>query len=143
MNRKEFLQGLGMSGAAIFATYCLGLSGCSSKSNDPTPASNVDFTLNLNEPANAALRTNGGFVINTSQKVIVARTNTGSFVAATIVCSHEGKEQIYYNANEFQCAAHGARFDTTGKGLNANGSKGLKIYKTTYDAAANTVRVTG
>lgn len=143
MNRKEFLQSLGVSGAAIVATYCMGLTGCSS-SNDPTPNASVDFTLNLNDAANAPLRANGGFIINTAQKVVVARTNTGGFVAATVVCSHEGNEKVSFNgsANEFQCSVHGARFDTAGKGLNANGSKGLKIYKTTFDATANTLRVT-
>jgi cytochrome b6-f complex iron-sulfur subunit len=130
MNRKDFLKQLGLSGGAIFATYCMGgLTACSS--NTPTPASNVDFTLDLSLPANKALNTNGGYLI--SNQVVVARTITGAFVAVTVVCSHEGETKVSYNANanNFSCSAHGATFDITGKGTNSNGSKGLKTYQTT------------
>lgn len=150
MNRKEFLKGLGFSGAAIFATYCMGgLTACSSSTSSPTPSNptnpgtttKVDFTLDLTQTANAALNTNGGFVINTANQVVVARTVTGSFAAVTIVCSHEGNPQVRYNsaANNFACSVHGATFDLQGRGTNANGSKGIKAYQTTL--TGNSLRV--
>jgi cytochrome b6-f complex iron-sulfur subunit len=129
MNRKDFLKSLGISGAAIFATYCAGgLTSCTSDSN--TPASVTDFTLDLTLPANKSLNTNGGYVI--ANNVVVARTNTGSYVAVTKICSHEGNPNITFDGanNRFSCSSHGALFDIQGKGTNANGSRGLKTYQT-------------
>jgi cytochrome b6-f complex iron-sulfur subunit len=150
MNRKEFLKGLGFSGAAIFATYCMGgLTACSSSTSSPTPSNptnpgtttKVDFTLDLTQNANAALNVNGGFVINTANQVVVARTTSGSFAAVTIVCSHEGNPNVSYNssANNFRCSVHGATFDLQGRGTNANGSRGIKAYQTTL--TGNLLRV--
>lgn len=146
MNRKEFLKNLGLSSAALMATYCLGgLQGCSSKSNDPaaTAATNVDFTLDLTLPANTTLNTNGGFIIK--DRVVVARTNTGTYVAVTQVCSHEGNVQVSFNAaqNKFICPVHGATFNTDGTGVagDSNASRGLKTYTT--QLTGTNLRVTG
>lgn len=127
MNRKDFLKQVGFSGAAIFATYCMGgLSGCSS--SGLSPASNVDFTLDLSLAENAALKNKGGFLIKNS--VVVAYTTQGSYVAVTQVCSHEGRQEVTYRSaqNNFYCTAHGALFDTSGNGLNSEGRGGLKLY---------------
>jgi cytochrome b6-f complex iron-sulfur subunit len=40
---------------------------------------------------------------------------------------------------QFYCTEHGAKFDTTGKGLNSEASKGLTVYKT--ELTANSLRV--
>jgi cytochrome b6-f complex iron-sulfur subunit len=139
MNRKEFLKGIGFSGAAIFATYCMGgLTACSSSTTatpTPTSTSKVDFTLDLDNAANAALTNNGGFVINAANKVVVARTLSGSFAAVTIVCSHELNPNVSYNrsADNFMCNIHGATFDLQGRGTNANGAKGIKAYQTSLN----------
>ena len=34
------------------------------------------------------------------------------------------------SGDEFHCTAHGARYDTQGKGLNGNGARGLATYQT-------------
>lgn len=88
----------------------------------------VDFTLDLMTPANAALRTAGGYVI--THGVVVARAQHGSFVAATQTCSHEKKQGIIFQDNGFVCTVHGARFNTAGQGINNFGSRGLRIYNT-------------
>ena len=70
------------------------------------------------------------------------KRQAGTYVAATVVCSHEGQRQVTFtNANEFYCTAHGARYDPSGKGLNAEGSRGLKTYTVTQ--SGNTLRITG
>ena len=127
MERRDFLEKLGIGAAFVLTSSCLG--GCSKTDDAPT----IDFTVDLAAAANAALATNGGFIINAANKVVVARDTSGNYVAATQVCSHEGNVQVAYNkaTNNYQCSAHGATFDLLGKGTNANGSKGLKIYKTT------------
>ncbi len=131
MNRKKFFQKLGLSTGAIMAVYCMGgLSGCAQDQTVPTPNSNVDFNLDLSSQENAVLNQTGGFVI--AHKVVIARTAVDTFAAVTQICSHEGQQQVTFQASseEFYCTAHGARYDTKGHGLNSNGSRGLTTYQT-------------
>ncbi|RMD71092.1 MAG: (2Fe-2S)-binding protein [Bacteroidetes bacterium] len=121
MTRKEFLGKLGLGAAFVLTSACLG--GCTKE-----PITAVDFTLDLNDPANAALQTPGGYVV--VDRVVVARTMDGDYVAATRICSHEGKWQVILKDDEWYCTAHGARFDLQGNGLNSKGSKGIAVYQT-------------
>ncbi|MDZ7876423.1 MAG: Rieske 2Fe-2S domain-containing protein [Saprospiraceae bacterium] len=129
MERRDFLEKLGIGAAFVLTSSCLGA--CSK--TDYAPTGTIDFTVDLAAAANSALAANGGYIIDTANKVVVARDTAGNYVAATQVCSHEGNVQVIYNktANSYQCTAHGATFDLLGKGTNSNGSKGLTIYKTT------------
>jgi nitrite reductase/ring-hydroxylating ferredoxin subunit len=126
MNRKEFLNKIGFGAAFALTATCLQ----SCEKENTTPTGPVDFTINLNDSANAALANNGGYIIQNA--VVVARTNTGAYAAATVICSHEGQQQIMYKGavSQWYCSAHGATFDINGVGQNSNGSKGLTIYKT-------------
>ena len=136
MNRMEFLKSLGLKGASLFAVYCAasGLSSCVNESMDPTnPTGGTgnELILDLNSAAYSKLNTVGNYVVVSG--VVIARVSASSFAAVTQVCSHEGRRQVVFNAGEFYCAAHGARFDTAGKGLNSTGSRGLKTYATVLD----------
>ncbi len=126
MNRKDFLSKIGFGAAFALTATCLG--SCEKEGNVPTSGP-VDFTINLNDVANAGLATVGGYVISNS--VVIAKTASG-YAAATVICSHEGRQEITYRGanNQWYCTAHGATFDINGGGLNSNGSKGLTIYKT-------------
>ena len=134
IKRNEFLKKLGFSGAALFALYTL--DSCQNESNVAPLAG--DITVDLADAANAQLKTNGGYVIKNG--VVIARVNATTYIAATLTCSHEGKTQITFKNNEWYCTAHGARFDQTGKGLNTEGKKGLKIYQTTLLNSTLTVK---
>jgi cytochrome b6-f complex iron-sulfur subunit len=136
MNRMEFLKSLGLKGASLFAVYCAasGLSSCVNESMDPTnPTGGTgnELILDLNSAAFSKLNTVGNYVVVSG--IVIARVSASSFAAVTQVCSHEGRRQVVFNAGEFYCAAHGARFDTAGKGLNSTGSRGLKTYATVLD----------
>ncbi len=133
MNRKDFIAQLGLGAAFVLTASCLG----SCKKTDTAVAQNVDFSLDLAAPANAALATIGGYLV--TNDVVVAKTITGAYVAATVICSHEQQKQITLSNNEWVCGAHGARFSLSGSGLNSNGSKGLKTYNTSV--TGNTLRV--
>jgi nitrite reductase/ring-hydroxylating ferredoxin subunit len=124
MERREFLQKVGL-GAAFALTF-----GCFSSCGKTEANPDVDLTIDLDAPANSALKTPGGYIV--VQNVLVARTMSGEYVAATVICSHEQERKVTYdkNNNQFFCTAHGAAFDLQGKGLNSKGSKGLKIYTT-------------
>lgn len=127
MKRNEFLKSLGLKGASLLAVYC-GASALSSCENEAlTPASAVDFTLDLTNASYAALNTVGKYVIY--NQIVIARVSTTSFAAVTQICSHEGKAQVIYNGNKFYCNAHGATFSTTGAALSVT-SKPLTTYQT-------------
>ena len=143
MNRMEFLKSLGLKGASLFAVYCAasGLSSCVNESMDPTTTTGGtgnELTLDLTSATYSKLNTTGNYVIVSG--IVIARVSATAFAAVTQVCSHEGKRQVVFNAGEFYCPAHGARFDTAGKGLNSTGSRGLKTYVTTLDGT--TLKVT-
>ena len=136
MNRMEFLKSLGLKGASLFAVYCAasGLSSCVNESMDPTtsggPVGNTsnELSLDLTNSNYSKLNTIGNYVVVSS--IVIARVSDSSFAAVTQVCSHEGKKAVYFRNGEFYCPEHGARFSTSGSGLNSKGSKGLKTYRT-------------
>ena len=132
MERAEFLNKMGLGAMFALTATCLG--SCSKNAN--TPSGPVDFTLNLNDASSAALSSIGGYVIQNA--VVIAKTGTNTYAAATVICSHEGEKQITYrsNNNQWYCSAHGASFDINGTGLNSNGSKGLTIYKTSLSGTS-------
>ncbi|GAB2540734.1 hypothetical protein GCM10027085_34430 [Spirosoma aerophilum] len=83
---------------------------------DPTPetAQKVDFTLRLDDTANANLLVKGGYVI--TNKVIIAQTKDGVYVAVSANCTHANTILTFkLTENQFYCPLHLSRFDTTGK----------------------------
>lgn len=123
MKRKDFLEKLGLGAAFVLTSSCLG--GCG-KNESLAP---VDLSLNLTDPEYVNLLENGGYSI-IENRVVIARTTTGEYVAATLICSHENKKKIILKDDEWFCTDHDARFDLIGDGLNEKGSKGLTIYTT-------------
>lgn len=158
MERKKFLTSIG-SGAAFALTLgcfnsCLreeinltdpsdlnsntetlnqGGNNSQTVSNPDTAAlsTNILFTIDLTSSEASKLARKGGYIIK--NKVVVAKNMNGDYVAATVICSHELLKKVQFKNNEFYCSEHGARFDLTGKGLNKDGRKGLKIYETSLN----------
>lgn len=130
MDRKEFMALLGLGAGSIFLGSCLG--GCSKESTSSSGAStssNIDFTLDLNDTANAALQSNGGYVYKNG--VIVARTTAGSYIAVQQFCTHESVTIYYDSKNQrFHCDRHGANFSESGSVLNGPAARALKTYST-------------
>lgn len=119
IKRNEFLKSLGLKGAALLAVYC-GASACQADEG-VTPASNVDFTLDV-----SALAV-GKYVINS--KVVVARVSSSSYVAVSQVCPHENLLALTFNGTNFYCGQHGASFSTSGTALSVT-NRSLTVYKT-------------
>lgn len=129
MDRKDFLSQVGVGAAAFLAPICLGgIAGCgkSSKESTPSAPSNVDFTLDV---SSGALASNGGYLV--SQGILVARTNSGTFLAVSAACTHEGTT-VNYNAanNNFVCPNHGAKFSSSGMVTLGPATTNLKSYNT-------------
>lgn len=137
MDRKEFLSLLGFGSASVALTSCLG--GCSKNVSSGTASpSGVDFTLDLSQPANAALLTNGGYVYNSG--VIVAKTMAGAYIAVQQVCTHESVSVIYQGGNQrFYCNGHGATFSESGAVTGGPAPRGLQTYNTSL--TANSLRI--
>ncbi len=131
MTRKDFLGTLGLGAGFVLTATCLGSCGLIAPVN-------VDFTVDLQDNANSALLTNGGYKV--IDGIVVAKTTTGNYVAATVICSHDNKRKITLKDDEWYCTDHGARFDLNGDGLNRTGDKGLTIYNVN-EVDANTLRV--
>ncbi len=125
MNRKEFFRQAGLHGAALLAISQL--VSCS-KSSPGVAGGAVDFTLDLNDPANAQLGTSGGFVYKNG--VIVARTSSGTYLAVSQVCTHQGATVQYDGTqNDFFCPVHGSLFAANGAVLAGPASTSLRQYQ--------------
>lgn len=145
MDRKEFLSALGYSSGALIFAACIG--GCSKASttdtgtSTPTPAPTIDFTIDLTQPANAALNSNGGSLVFPNG-IIVAKTLAGVLIAVSKACTHQGTEVQYQsNNNQFYCPNHGALFSASGAVVNGPAAAALKQY--TVTVTGNSVRVNG
>ena len=132
MNRKEFLSQVGIGAAALILPACLtGLEGCKKKTNPSSPA-NVDFTL---DTSTGALASNGGTLVRSG--VIVARTSSGSFIAVSVACTHEGTSVNYSSTNNnFVCPNHGAKFESGGSVTQGPASTSLTKYNTTLSGTS-------
>jgi cytochrome b6-f complex iron-sulfur subunit len=137
MTRKEFLSLMGMGTAGVAIASCLG--GCSKNvSSGTTAPSNVDFTLDLTQSANAALLTNGGYIYKNG--VIVARTLAGAYIAVQQLCTHETVAITYQpNSHRFYCDGHGATFSENGTVTGGSAPRALKTYNPSL--TANSLRV--
>jgi nitrite reductase/ring-hydroxylating ferredoxin subunit len=130
IGRNDFLKKIGFSGAALFALYTL--ESCTNETGvTPQPSANsIDITQY------PALAQNGGYIVYNN---MVVANNNGNYIAATLTCSHEGRKEITFRNGEWYCTAHGARFDTAGKGLNNDGKKGLTVYTTSLSGNILTI----
>jgi nitrite reductase/ring-hydroxylating ferredoxin subunit len=87
--------------------------------------------LIINLATTSALAKVGGYVAQSG--IVVAQVSAGAYAAVTQTCSHEPRKQVTYNANEFYCTVHGARFDLNGAAKNSLGGRGIAAYKTITD----------
>jgi nitrite reductase/ring-hydroxylating ferredoxin subunit len=91
-------------------------------------------TIDLTASNTTNLKTVGGYVILNNQ-IVIGRSSSGNYVAATTLCSHEPRRNVILNSNgnDFYCTRHGARFSFSGTGLNSTGRNGLTVYRTAND----------
>jgi cytochrome b6-f complex iron-sulfur subunit len=137
MDRKEFLAMFGISSAAFAIATCLNSCG---KAQVTNTAPTVNFTMDLTQPSNAALQTNGGFLY--VQGLIVARTNAGAFIAVSQACTHQGTSVVYQaSASDFVCPAHGSTFAPNGAVGMGPATVSLKSYYTSL--SGNILHISG
>lgn len=136
MDRKNFLNQVGMGAAALLAPACIGgLAACGKSNSTPSAPSNVDFTVDV---SSGTLATNGGFLVMNG--IIIARTTSGAFLAVSAACTHEGTNVNYVaGSNKFVCPNHNAQFSSTGIVTQGPATKNLTSYNTSLNGT--TLRV--
>jgi cytochrome b6-f complex iron-sulfur subunit len=147
MERKDFIEQVGLSAASILIFGCM--QSCS-KSDSPAPpqpsgsnnntVKNIDFTINITISPYTNLNTAGGFYIDRTNSIIIARTLTNEFLAVSSICTHQ-QVTLDFEAsnNRFYCSGHGSTFSTTGAVINGPAAAPLKQYKTAL--SGNLLRV--
>ena len=147
MERKDFIEKVGLSVASVLVFGCM--QSCS-KSETATPnepsgsntntVKNIDFTINITGAPYTNLNTAGGFYVDRTNSIIIARTLTNEFIAVSSICTHQQVTLDFEaNNNRFYCSGHGSTFSTTGTVLNGPAGAPLKQYKTAL--SGNNLRV--
>jgi cytochrome b6-f complex iron-sulfur subunit len=145
MTRKEFFARVGFGAATVLLPACIaGLAtSCSSDdsgtsgSGSSTPAATGNFTV---DTSTGPLATNGGFIV--MKGIIIARTTTGTFLAVSSSCTHEGVTLGYEKSgNVFVCPRHNSQFTSTGTVISGPAPSNLKQYQTTLSGTTLTVIV--
>jgi cytochrome b6-f complex iron-sulfur subunit len=147
MERKDFIEQVGLSSASILIFGCMqACSKSDTASNSISPSGNsgnagvdkkVDFTINIAIAPYLSLDKAGGFYVESKTGIIIARTLNDEFLAVSSSCTHQGATIEYQaNTNRFYCAAHGSVFDTKGKVTTGPATGALKQYKTTLTSTS-------
>lgn len=107
-----------------------------------TGSARLDFSLDLNVAGNAALRNSGGSLVVNAQRVIIVRLANNNFLAVQSNCTHQGTTVSYRaNSNDFFCPNHGSVFSSSGSVVTGPANAPLRVYKTSFDVTANSLRV--
>ena len=154
MERKDFIEQVGLSGAAILIFGCM--QSCSKDSdmtsspNNPpnsggtagggTANNKIDFTLDISTSAYEVLKKEGGYIVYAPAKIIIVRITANEIIAVSSQCTHQGETLEYKSSTgKFYCPLHGSNFNQTGSVANGPASQALKQYKTSLDG--NKLRV--
>lgn len=138
MDRKEFLNNLGLAAFAVCAGNCF--TACSKSSGTPSGPSGVNFTVDLS----TQLLNVGDSTAKSG--VIVARLSSGNtssdFTAVAQACTHEGASINFDDSSKlFVCPLHGSEFSTSGGVVQGPATSPLKKYS--ISISGNTMTVTG
>jgi cytochrome b6-f complex iron-sulfur subunit len=137
MERKDFIEQVGLSGAAILIFGCM--QSCS-KSDGPSPnppgnggnnTGTVDFSIDISKSPYDVLKTIGGFYVEPTTNIIIVKTTASEIIAVSAICTHQQSSITYQqNNNRLYCAAHGSAFTTSGAVSNGPATTPLKKYQT-------------
>jgi cytochrome b6-f complex iron-sulfur subunit len=137
IDRRDFLQkSIYLVGGTVGAAWLLNACG---KSN-PSPSASaptVNFTIDISTSQYNSLQTNGNYLY--TNNLIVARDNSGKFIALYDVCPHAGCNITFNGTNQFPCPCHGSLFDENGNVIQGPATTGVKKYTCTLVGTKLTV----
>jgi cytochrome b6-f complex iron-sulfur subunit len=152
MERKDFIEQVGLSAASILIFGCM--QSCSksdnaapttppTNNNNPPTTNKIDFTINITTNPYTSLNTAGGFYVERTNNIIIARTLTNDFIAVSSLCTHQQVTlEFQASNNRFVCPSppgHGSLFSSTGAVVNGPAGAQLKTYKTAL--TGNSLRI--
>ena len=147
MESKDFIEQVGLCAASILIFGCM--QSCSKSdsaapttppTNNNKPTNKVDFTINITNNPYTKLNTAGGFYVDRTNNIIIARTLTNDFIAVSSLCTHQQVTiDFQANNNRFFCSGHNSAFSTTGVVLGGPAPAPLKTYKTAL--TGNSLRI--
>jgi cytochrome b6-f complex iron-sulfur subunit len=134
MRRREALNKIMIGAGTTILLPASILSSCSEDVTDDTNGGNNgsnggngNLEIDLDDPANSDLNTEGGYKVISG--IIIANAGGGNFIALSSVCTHQGCGVVYDDsANNFPCYCHGSVFSTSGSVLQGPASRPLKQY---------------
>ena len=136
ISRGDFMKKAGLSIGGILLLNCL--QACSDDTEVTPISPRLDFSLDLNQNTNSALRSPNGFLVVNSQRVIVVRLANNEFIAVQSNCTHQGVTVAFRaNQNDFYCSAHGSSFQLDGTVINGPAGSPLRQYKYSFDVFTN------
>lgn len=135
MERKDFIEQVGLSGAAILIFGCMqsctksdNTSNNNNTNNNTTP---VDFSIDINKSPYDTLKNIGGFYLDPITNIIIVKTTANEIIAVSAICTHQQASLTYQATNNrFYCAAHGSTFNTSGAVTTGPANTALKKYQT-------------
>lgn len=131
MQRLNFLKATFLIFSLLFTGSIL--SSC--KKDNPNPY--VNFTMDLNDNSNSALRMPGGSVV--SNGAIVVRYSN-SYIAFSNSCTYDGCGLSYSSiSNRFICSCDGSEFDINGKFISGNPSPNIPKFNVTQSGSLLTI----
>jgi len=145
MERKDFIEKVGLSAASILIFGCM--QSCSKSggtTSQPSGSDNtnkaIDYTINITTNPYTSLNAAGGFYVDKTNNIIIARTLANEYIAVSSLCTHQQVTVDFQpNNNRFYCSAHGSAFFTTGAVLAGPANVALKQYKTAL--SGNNLRI--
>jgi Rieske Fe-S protein len=137
-SRRAFVQRAGL--AVIALTACGGGS-----TEPPAPIDGVTISGNvvtIELDRVAGLAPVGGHLFIPAARVVVLHPAADTFRAFSATCTHQGCVVNSFVSNQIRCPCHGSVYDVNGQVVAGPAPRALPSYGATFDAAANTVRVT-
>lgn len=133
MKRRKFCRNFTYSGSLLITAPLLFNSCC-----DDLPEDEDGNTVDLNDPAYAALKSVGGFVYK--DNIIIIHYTETEYLALSKVCTHQGCDVSYNPSGSYlPCPCHGSVFSISGEVLNAPATVPLKKYNVNQDGDILTI----
>jgi cytochrome b6-f complex iron-sulfur subunit len=134
MDRKKFLNMLGIAFTGSIVTTCLG--GCT-KEGTETTSEDIDLNLDLTSSSYSKLQTKGNYVQISSSNIVVAYSTDGNYYAADLTCPHEDGIMVFDGSgSRFQCTKHPKQFfSKTGLSNGAETRENLKMFSCTLNGS--------
>jgi len=140
MERRKFFRNFAVGGSLLLTAPVL-FNSCSDDSTEDDNNNNNNTggnTVDLTDPAYAALKTVGGFAYKCD--IIIIRSTDTIYIALSKVCTHSQCTVTYNSSSkDIPCPCHGSKFNTEGAVLNGPANSPLKKYNVKQDGNILTI----